>query len=128
MQSINTRVIPFQAFKDGSDLMTRSCLTKYVQDLINEHVDLTDNQCSLHFLDLAHEEKKTLFFYTLDSISDFEWFCQNRTRLEAGFKEYQKIMQDFIDEHVQRAFCEYMKDMGASAYQYPTNGETYWYI
>jgi hypothetical protein len=126
MQSINTSVIHFQAFKDGSDLMTRRTLIKYVQDLINDHVDLTDPFCSLYFSDLTHEEKKTLFFYTLDSISDFEWFCKNPIRLQEGFNEYQKIIQDLLDEYVQRAFCEYMEDMGARAHQCPTTGETYW--
>jgi hypothetical protein len=127
MQSIAQDYYPIQAAsKDGSQLMNRKCLISYVQELIRDKVDLSDFNCSIHFLDLNPTEKKTLFFYCLDSFSDFEWFCQNPTRLEAGFKEYQHLMQSILDENVHVAFSEYMSDKGASCTHYHDNGEARW--
>lgn len=100
--------------------------TNFVHRLIraNGTFSSTDG-FSLSIHDVDPLDKKLFLSYILEP-SEFEDFCENYIRLQAGFKEYEKVMQACIDQEVDEVYHEDMQEMGLALRIDNENGEHIW--
>lgn len=115
-----------QVPKDGSELMRVAALSVFVRDLISENAIYRNGGLSLFVCELSRVDQK-LFLSNVIDAEEFEWLCENETRLDAGIKEYERHMQSLIDEKIDEVWHEAMQEAGNHWGTHSDNGEGYYY-
>ena len=107
--------------------LASNLVTNFARDLINEYATYKSvDGYSLDIRDVPRSDKR-LFLAAILDISDFEWLCQSENRLDAGIKEYEKNMQELIDENINDMWHESMQEHGMKKGYHADNGEIYYY-
>ena len=106
----------------GRVIMDDKAFATFVIDCIRECAAHLNDRYVLFACDLPREYK-LIFLSYLSSAEDYEWYCQNPTRLLAAFDEYEKDMQQFIDSNIDDV---YHSDMWEMTEQLSPNAEYYY--
>lgn len=106
-----------QASRDGSEFITKRNLLHFVEDLIRENKIVHPDGYSLSVSDLTHSDQKLFLSHIIDAF-DYEWACENRTRLDAMIQDQKKYMQRLIDHMIDEIYWDDRKE--ARFYDYDT--------
>lgn len=118
------------AVREDSLEMNRRLTLRFARQLVREFADRMDEGYYLDPKDLPEAEKKLLLMFAVDDTDTYEFLIQNPTRLQAGYQEYKKEMQYWIDEVIEDVYQEEVLERrfedGFRKEYDRTNGETIW--
>jgi hypothetical protein len=125
MNSISLIFTTKQDTQDGKTNMSGKNLDNYIRNLINEYATYR-NGCYAIDVDDISKQDKIIFLSRLTDPSEYEYYCDNQTRLAEGLNEYKSYMQELLDYNIDDVWHDNMRDMGGVLKIYPDNGEIYY--
>lgn len=105
--------------------LSKRMLFNFVDDVIREYGKPRDNTYYLFVQELPQSVKR-IFLSHLDTEGEYEYLISNPIREVEAFKEYQDIMQSYINERIDDVYREDMEEMGYHLRHYPDNNDIYY--
>ncbi|HLA58582.1 MAG TPA: hypothetical protein VK622_07470 [Puia sp.] len=123
--TINQINVLKQQRQEGRQLKHGHSLTNLIHNIIREYGIYSCGTYDVHLKDISKIDKKLLLSYVLES-GDYEWMCEDASRLNLMFKENEKFIERMIDNECSEVFREDMEEMGMTSRHHSDNGETMW--
>lgn len=99
--------------------------TKLIHNIIRDYGKYSDGSYDVHLDDISRIDKKILLSHILES-EDYEWMCEDLSRIELMMNEYEKFINRLIDNECSEVYREDMEEMGMTSRRHTDNGETMW--
>lgn len=114
-----------QDTKEGIFTMKGIAFTNLVHSLIREYGKYHDGSYSVDARVMDISDKKLILSHIVDS-EEYELATKSITYLEALFKEYLDIIQNYLDGDCDEVYAEDMEEEGLVRRTHYDNGEVYW--